>query len=99
METRNSRQAHDLVHSQHGGRFHETIDHEAMFRRVDVPPTLVMTLEMQAARGHRTKQGLQGREGNRGLRRLRESWALSALYIHFVLRGLAVSAFCGDTLA
>ena len=70
-----------------------------MFRGIDVPPTLVMPLEMQAAWRHDAEQRLQRRKGNRSLCGLRESRALSALHIDFVLRGLAVSAFCGNTLA
>ena len=69
-----------------------------MLRRIDVPPTLVMALKMQTARRDDAKQGLQRCEGHRGLRCLGEPGALSALHIDFVLRRLAISTFCGDTL-
>jgi hypothetical protein len=56
VKARHRRQAHDFVHGKNLGFFHHAIDHKAVFGRVDVPPTLVVTLEVEATGSHDAKQ-------------------------------------------
>ena len=62
MKSTDRGQAHQIVHGEHLGRFHQTVDHETMLGRIDVPPALVMTFEMQATGRDDAKQRLQGRK-------------------------------------
>ncbi len=96
VETGNRRQPHDLVHGEDFRLLDHAIDHEAMFRRVNIPPALVMPLKMQATWGDDSEQGLQGCKRNRRLCRLSESRALSPLHICLVLGRFSV-AVGGDT--
>ena len=57
-----------------------------MLGRVNVPPALVMALEVQAARGNNSECTLQGCESNRGRRDSGEARTFAALQALFVLR-------------
>ena len=85
VEAADRRQAHQLVHGEDQRLLQHlvvrAIDHQAMFGRVDVPPTLMMALEMQAAGRDDAEQRLQGCERNRRLGRLRQPGARAALDI------------------
>ena len=69
----------------------EPFHQQAVTGWVHVPPALVVALEMQAAGGDDAEQGLQRREGHRGLGRLRQAGAGAALDIGLVARRLAVA--------
>ena len=62
-----------------------------MLTRINIPPALMMTLEVQPARRDDAKQALQGRECNRRLRYAREAWTFAALQILFVLGRQAIT--------
>ena len=63
-----------------------------MLRGVDVPPALVVALEVQAVGRDDAEQALQGGEGDGGLRDTGEAGALAALNVFLVCRGQAVAA-------
>ena len=91
VKARHRRQAHDFINGEHHRFFYQTIDHEAVLGGVDVPPTLVVALEMQTAGGDDAKQGLQRCKRHRSLGGLRQARALAALHIGLEPRGLAVA--------
>ena len=62
-----------------------------MLRGIDVPPALVVALEMHAARGDDAEQPLQRRERDRGLGHAGQAGAFAALEVLFVLRRQAVA--------
>src|SRR5207247_7850348 len=67
------------------------VEHQPVCARVDVPPALVVALEVQAAGCDDAEQALQRAERHRGLARLREAGALATLQSGLVLRRLAVA--------
>ncbi len=77
VEARHRRQPHDLVHGEDLRGLQQAlvgaVDHQPVLRRIDVPPALVMALEVQPARRDDAEQRLQRRERHRRLARLREA--------------------------
>ena len=67
------------------------VDHQAVPGGVDVPPALMVALEVQAAGGDDAEQALKRREGHRRLGGLRQARARPALHVGLVLRRLAVA--------
>ena len=60
VHARDRRHAHQVVHGVDLGPFDQTVDHEAMLRRVNVPPALMMALEVQPARRDDAKDPCSG---------------------------------------
>ena len=90
-------QTHDLVHGENHVLFDHAVDHEAVLGRVNVPPALVVTLEVQTAGRDDTEQRLKWCKRHRGLGGLCQARALTALQVGFELGGLAI-AFSGHAL-
>ena len=84
VKARHCGQPHDLVHGEDLGVLHQTVDHESMFGRIDIPPALMVALKMQATGRDDAKQRLQWSKRNRGLLGLRQTRALATLHIGFV---------------
>ena len=63
-----------------------------MLARVDVPPALVVPLEMQATRRDDAEQALQRREAHRSRRHAGQARALAPLEVALPLRGHPVAA-------
>ena len=84
VDTRHRRQAHQIIHGVHARFTHQAIDHQPMLTRIDIPPPLVMALEMQAAGRDNAEQSLQRRKSDRRLRDACEPRTLAALQILFI---------------
>jgi hypothetical protein len=95
VEAAHRRQPHQLVHRPDHRRPDElrvvAVDHQPVLARVDVPPALVVALEVHPRGGDDAEQALQRREADARLRGLRQARALAALHVGFVLRRLAVA--------
>ena len=94
VHARNRRHTHQVVHRVDLGLFDQTVDHETVLRRVDVPPALVVALKVQAARRDDAEEALQWREAHACSADAREARRFAALQVFFVLRRQAVSARC-----
>ena len=97
VKTRYRWQTHDFVHGENFGVFHHAVDHEAMFGRIDVPPTLVVPLKVQTTGRNNAKQGLQWGKRDRCLGGLSQARTLTTLQIGFEFGGFAI-AFGGNAL-
>ena len=95
VEATHRGQAHQLVHREDHRPTQDlgvgSIDHQAVLGRVDVPPALVMPLEMQAARRDDAEQRLQRCKRYRRLGGLGQPGAEATLHIRLVLGGLAIT--------
>ena len=95
VKARHRRQAHQLVHGEHTRLAQHglvrAVDHQTVFGGVDVPPALVVALEVQAAGGDDAKQRLQRRKRHRGLGCLGQPRALATLHVGFKFGRLAVA--------
>ena len=102
VHARHRRQAHQVVEGEHFGRLQQrvvrAIDHQAVLRRVNVVPALMVALEMQASRGDDAEHALQRRERHRGSGDARQAGGLAALQVFFKLRRHAIW-IGGDRLA
>ena len=91
----NGRQAHQLIHREDHGLFHESsvvaVDHQAMFIGLNIPPALVMALKMQAVGCDDAKQALQGAKAHTGSGNTRQSGAFAALKIFLMHTGHAIA--------
>lgn len=54
-----ARQAHQIIHRVNLGISDQAVDHQPMLAGIDVVPTLMVALEMEAVRGDDSKQPLQ----------------------------------------
>ena len=68
VDARDAGQAHQIVHGEHALALHQAVDHQAVLGGIDVPPALVVALEVQAAGRDDAEQALQRREAHRRLR-------------------------------
>ena len=91
VDARDLRQPHQVVHGEDARRAHQAVHHQPVLRGIDVPPALVMALEVQPARRDDAEERLQRAERHRGLRYLRQPRALPALDVVLPLRGRAVA--------
>jgi len=98
VKARHRRQPHDLVQRKYLGRLDHAVDHEAVFGGVNVPPALVVPLEVQTTGRDDAKQRLKGRKRHRGLRGLCQARALATLHIRFILGWLAIASIRCDAL-
>ena len=69
-----------------------------MLRRIDIPPALMVPLEMQAARRDDAEEALQRREAHARRANARQARAFAALQIFFIFGWQTVRAR-GDGLA
>ena len=90
MDARDRRHAQQIVHGVDARLAHHAIDHESMASRINIVPTLVMTLKVQAVGRDHAKQALKRAKRHRGCRHTREAWALAALQMTLVHRRLAI---------
>ena len=98
VDARYGGQAHQVVHRVDLGLPDQAHQHQAMLARIDIPPALVVALEVQSARRDDAEHALQRRERDRGLRDARESRAFAALQVLFVFGRQSVGA-CRHGLA
>jgi hypothetical protein len=92
VHARDRGQAHEVIHGVDLRLLHHAHHHEAMLVRVDVPPALVVALEVQAVGGDDAEQALQRRERDRSGADAREAGALAALEVLLVFRRHPVGA-------
>ena len=59
MNAGNRFHAHEFIHGEHHFLFHQAVDHQAVLGGVNVPPTLVVTLEVQTRWCDDSEQSLQ----------------------------------------
>ena len=87
----NRRHAHQVVYRVDLGRFHQAVNHESMLARIDIPKTLMMTLEVQTVWRNDSEEPLQWREAYARRAHACEAGAFAALHVVFKLRWRAVA--------
>ena len=83
MYTGHGWQAQQVIHGKNLWLFDQTIDHQAVLRRINIDPPLMMALEVQTARRNNAEQSLQGRERHRRGGDPSQAGRFTALQIRF----------------
>ncbi len=92
VDTRYRGKAHQIIHREDLGLPHQTIDHQAMLFRIDVPPTLVMALKMQTIGCDDAKERLKRREAHRCSSDTGKPRTLAPLQVTLILRWHTVAS-------
>ena len=95
VDARDAGQAHQIVHGEDAFALNQTVDHQAVLGRIDVPPALVVTLKVQAAGRDDAEQALQGRETDGSRVHAGQAWALAAAQVAFPFAGASVARLHG----
>ena len=95
VDARNAGQAHQVVHGEDAFALDQTVDHQAVLGRIDVPPALVVTLKVQAAGRDDAEEALKWRKTDGSRVHAGQTWALAAAQVGFPLAGLTITRVHG----